>query len=238
MSSRRAAFLLLSWAFLGGPAAADELADFAAAAEKAQAHYRVALGYLRTENVDLAAREIERMREAWSAFTGIKPPAVLIGTELYAVATTDIAMRLVSAQMMIEFGRPDVAREAMVPIRTELTKLRRAAGISVLADCIADANAAMDALFVYDDRTFDWNQDETRRDIGAKAGDYGERLKLCDSMAPPSVHEDAQFRRLIDGAFNGLTFIPKAVDTRDGDLLHRVLGELRSFDNLLAFRFG
>ena len=35
-----------------------------------------------------------------------------------------------------------------------------------------------------------------------------------------------------------LTFIPKAVEARDTDLLHRVLIELRSFDNLLAFRFG
>ena len=29
-----------------------------------------------------------------SAFAGTKPPAVLIGTELYAVTTTDVAMRL------------------------------------------------------------------------------------------------------------------------------------------------
>jgi hypothetical protein len=32
--------------------------------------------------------------------------------------------------------------------------------------------------------------------------------------------------------------IPKAIEARDTDLLHRVLIELRSFDNLLAFRFG
>jgi hypothetical protein len=35
-----------------------------------------------------------------------------------------------------------------------------------------------------------------------------------------------------------LTLIPKAIATRDSNLLHRVLIELRSFDNLLAFRFG
>jgi len=37
-----------------GPA--DELNDFNAAIEAAAAHNRVALGYLRTENVDLASR--------------------------------------------------------------------------------------------------------------------------------------------------------------------------------------
>ena len=31
---------------------------------------------------------------------------------------------------------------------------------------------------------------------------------------------------------------PKAVETRDRDLLHRLLIELRSFDHLLAFRYG
>lgn len=238
MSLRRAAFLLLGWVLLAGPAAADELADFAAAVEKAQAHYRMALGYLRTENIDLATRQIERTQQAWGALVSTKPPAVFAGTELYAITATDVATRLVSAQMMIDLGRPDLAREAILPIRTELAKLRRAGGISVLTDCIADANAMMDALFVYDDRTFDWGQDATRDDIGQKATAYGEQVKRCDGMAPPSVHDDAQFRRLIDGALNGLTFIPKAIATRDGDLLHRVLGELRAFDNLLAFRFG
>jgi hypothetical protein len=32
--------------------------------------------------------------------------------------------------------------------------------------------------------------------------------------------------------------MPKAVEMRDADLVHRLLIELRSFDNLLAFRYG
>jgi hypothetical protein len=32
--------------------------------------------------------------------------------------------------------------------------------------------------------------------------------------------------------------LPEAAQRRDADLLHRLLIELRSFDNLLAFRFG
>jgi hypothetical protein len=42
----------------------------------------------------------------------------------------------------------------------------------------------------------------------------------------------------VDGAKASLSLIPKAIEARDTDLLHRVLIELRSFDNLLAFRFG
>ena len=40
------------------------------------------------------------------------------------------------------------------------------------------------------------------------------------------------------GARAGLDLIPTAIATRDTNLLHRILIELRSFDNLLAFRFG
>ena len=52
------------------------------------------------------------------------------------------------------------------------------------------------------------------------------------------MHTNPEFRRLVDGAKASLALIPKAIATRDGDLLHRMLIELRSFDNLLAFRFG
>ena len=46
------------------------------------------------------------------------------------------------------------------------------------------------------------------------------------------------YRRLIDGTRNALDFIAKAIETRDADMLHRVVGELRAFDNLLTFRYG
>jgi hypothetical protein len=42
----------------------------------------------------------------------------------------------------------------------------------------------------------------------------------------------------VDGAKASLSLIPNAIATQDTGLLHRILIELRSFDNLLAFRFG
>ena len=53
-----------------------------------------------------------------------------------------------------------------------------------------------------------------------------------------AIRRHAEFRRLIDGALASLAQFPKAIETRDGDLLHRLLIELRSFDHLLAFRYG
>ena len=57
-------------------------------------------------------------------------------------------------------------------------------------------------------------------------------------MAPRGIRDHAEFRRLIDGALASLAQFPKAIETRDADLLHRLMIELRSFDNLLAFRYG
>ena len=72
----------------------------------------------------------------------------------------------------------------------------------------------------------------------APADAYVRTLKRCDTMAPPAIRNHADFRRLIDGALASLAQVPKAAEARDVDLLHRLLIELRSFDNLLAFRYG
>jgi hypothetical protein len=235
----RAACLAL--ALLAGPATAGDLADFNAAVEQAQSHNRVAIGYLRTGNLDLALLEIERLREAWDAFEqrfAGKRPDAFDGIALYGTMFTGVHARLVAVDLMIKMGNPDAVRQSLEAIRGDLYDLRKAAGIKVLADCVRDGNAAMDALMVYDDRALDWTKSATRFGIANKASIYGSVLERCDGMAGEAVRKAPEFRRLVDGAKAGLALIPKAIATRDSDLLHRVLIELRSFDNLLAFRFG
>ncbi len=147
-------------------------------------------------------------------------------------------MRLVTADMMLNSGRPDAARQALIAVRDDFYNLRKSAGLAVLADCVRDANEAMDAFMVYNDRTLDWSKPAIRYDIAAKASIYGYAVARCDGMASEAVRKDAEFRRLVDGIKASLTFVPKATATRDTGLLHRILIELRAFDNLLAFRFG
>jgi hypothetical protein len=96
----------------------------------------------------------------------------------------------------------------------------------------------MDALMAYDDRTLDWGSSEIRSGVATRASSYGTLLDRCNSIASDAVRAAPEFRRLVDGAKASLMLIPKAIDARDTDLLHRVLIELRSFDNLLAFRYG
>ena len=235
MRSCLARVACLALALVAGAAAAKagDLEDFNALVEQAQSHNRVAIGYLRTGNLDLALLEIERLRDAWSAFE-----QRFDGVMQYGTMFTGVHARLVAVDLMIQMGNPDGVRQSLEAIRGDLYDLRKAAGIKVLADCVRDGNAAMDALIVYDERALDWTKSETRDGIASKASIYGSVLERCDGMAGEAVRKAPEFRRLIDGAKSSLALIPKTIATRDGDLLHRVLIELRSFDNLLAFRFG
>ena len=222
-------------------ALADDLASFNAAVETASGHNRAAIGYLRTGNVDLASLEIDRLREAWGQFAARfagKRPKAFDGNPLYAIIWTGVSARLVAADLMLTSGRPEAAGQSLAAIRGDLYDLRKASGIVALADCVRDGNAAMDALMVYNDRALDFSKPETRRDVADKASAYGSTIERCDGIADDAVRKSPEFRRLLDGAKASLALIPKAIATSDGDLLHRILIELRSFDNLLAFRFG
>lgn len=224
-----------------GIVSADDLKLFNAAVEEFAAHQRVAIGYLRTENVELAAIELERMREAWDSLTerfGKDRPAAFRDNPHYTIALVDIPTRLVGASLMITMGRPDLARDALGAVRKKLSALRRASGIAVLADCILDANAAMDALIIYRDQPPDWMSLQAVAALMSKADTYGAAIAHCDRIAPDDVRTLPEFRRLVDGVAASLALMPKASTTRDDGLLHRLLIELRSFDNLLAFRYG
>lgn len=228
VSVARIAVLALALLAIPRSAAAGDLADFNAAVEKAAGHNRVAIGYLRTGNTDLASLELDRLRDAWTA----------LNARFYGTTMVNINARLVAADMMLKSGRTEAASQSLSAIRGDLYDLRKTSGIVVLADCVRDANAVADALMVYNDIALDWSKPQVRFGIANKASIYGYVLDRCDGIAGATVHNSPEFRRLVDGARAGLGLIPGAIATRDTNLLHRILIELRSFDNLLAFRFG
>jgi hypothetical protein len=112
--------------------------------------------------------------------------------------------------------------------------MRKEGQVTVLADCILEANSAMAAFF-----TFQYTvPDFSKPDVTNKANALATVIKRCDEVADADTRKNPEFRRLIDGTLNSLTFVPKVIETRDRELLERVIGELRAFDNLLLFRFG
>ena len=228
---KRAGCMAALWLACFMAALADDLEDFNRTVEAAMSHHRTAAGYLRTGNLDLARLEIDGLREAWAKVSTLPRPAAFRDQERYTGTILQVAAQLVGISLVINLGRPDVARESLDTIRRMLSALRRENHVTVLADCVLDANVGMDALFATD-RGPDWES-------AAAGGDsYSATLRRCDAMAPAGIRDHPEFRRLIDGALASLAQFPKAIETRDGDLLHRLMIELRSFDNLLAFRYG
>src|SRR3982074_3116464 len=221
------------------PMLADDLAGFNAAIEDVASHSRAALGYLHNQNADLAGVELERMRDSWGAFAerfGRDRPERFRDNALYVTMLVDVPTRIVAATIMINFGRPDVAAGSLQAIRQELSAVRRGSGVELLADCVLDANGAMEALAVYQDAPPDW--DRTVTDFAQKAAAYGAAVTRCDAMAPAALRQGVEFRRVVDGVAAALAVIPKAIAARDGDLTLRVIIELQSFDNLLALHYG
>jgi hypothetical protein len=222
-----------------GPA--DELTDFNAAIETAASHNRVALGYLRTENVDLASLELERMHTAWievMRLYGQNPPAAFRTNPRYAATLHEVRFYVTTAIAMLSSGQFGKAREALETNRRLLHELRQASGIEVLADCVMETNAAMARFFVFDAVTPDLAKPEVAANVANKAAELAATAKRCDGIAPPEVRANPEFRRLLDGIAASLAYVPTAVNTRDVDMLHRVIGELRAFDQLLTFRYG
>lgn len=223
------------------PAVADDLAEFHAAVEKAAAHNRAALGYLRTDSVDFAVMELERFRDAWGELVtrfGKTPPAAFKDNPIYVEVLIDVPTRAVGVSLALDMGRTDVARDSLQSIRERISELRKKSGIVVLADCVLDANAAMADFFVFDDKPVEWTKPEAVADFRSRADALAAVAKRCDEIAGPDVRANPEFRRLIDGTLASLDFVPKAIETHDTDMVHRLIGELRAFDNLLTFRFG
>src|SRR5581483_4017055 len=182
-------------------ARADALADFNLAVETAMSHHRVATGYLRTGNVDLAALEVEKLRDAWGKVSTLpRPPAFRDGAR-YQATMLEIAATLMGTTLVLNSGKVELAVEQLDMVRRQLSELRRANKVTVLADCVLDANVAMDALFALDGGK-DWES------ITAGAESYGTTLRRCDDVAGPAIRDQAEFRRLIDVARESLAQIP------------------------------
>jgi len=217
----------------GAPARADDLADFNAAVEATMVHRRALDRHLRNGDRDDAMLELDGMRAAWSKVATLPRPTAFKSTERYTETMLDISARMVGMVLVLNLGRPDVARETLDAIRDALSRLRRENGVRVLADCIADAGIDMAALAELGEKPNFENGA-----IAAIAQSYGASLRRCDTMADAATRASAEFRRPVDGALASLARLPETIKARDPDALRRLLIELRAFGEALAARYG
>lgn len=214
---RAAIALALGLAVLSGQSAAQEV-RFLATHETALVARRYAAGYLRTANAALAGLAVEQLAKALQG----GPHGGLAAEALAAIDAGDLPR---AAQLIERLG-------------DRLAEDRRVAGVRLFADCVREASGAYQALDAYRTKPPDLAAAETRDAVAHAARTTDAAFAQCDAEAPAATKVDPDFRRLLDGARVSLTRIPDAIKAADGDLLHRLLIELRSFEQLLLFRYG
>ncbi|WP_129608649.1 MULTISPECIES: hypothetical protein [Rhodoplanes] len=179
---------------------------------------RLAAGYLRTGNAELAALALERL--------------------VKALPDGPLRARAGAALAAVDAGDLTAAADETERLADDMAKARRTAGRRVFADCVRDLSAVYAVLDASRTQAPDLTRPEVRADIVKAAAATDAAFALCDGEAPADIKADPDFRRLVDGSRASLARLPDAVATTDRDMLHRFLIELRAFEQLLRFRFG
>jgi hypothetical protein len=219
------------------PAAADLSPGLRALIEDFQSHRRVALGYLRTQNGDLGAFEIERLLGRWAADRRALPPADAADAVLIdALARSE--RLLADSLRAADGGDVERAQQALEEAGALLVAWRRSRGIRLFSDCVAEIGAAYERLDRHRINRPDLADAPQTHEIASAASATLAALDRCHLEAPAQLRREPEYRRLFDGMRASLQQIPEALAARDGALLHRLLIEQRSFERLLAFRFG
>jgi hypothetical protein len=126
-SALRTIVLALLLAAAAQPAAAGDLEEFAAAVERAEIQYRMALRAVETSGREQTAAEVSLFREAWQeaiARLDSHRPAEFQDDASYASTMLEIDTALVGAMIVIDIGSREGARAALAPIGEKLAKLR------------------------------------------------------------------------------------------------------------------
>ena len=208
---------------------------------EAMSNYRVAVNYLRTGNIDLAAIALEDMLAGWAVLAkqySAQPPAPFTSTADHAAFLQTVEAAATKSLALIDAGKPGPARTALKPTRAVVYNWRTRYDIQVLADCIFEANQAMAPLLAYRRSKPDLADPGTQAKVLEAISAAAIPLPRCDKAAAPEVRADAQFRRLIDNSQVSLKAAAKAVRNQQPGALFRYLIEVASFDRLLFFGFG
>ncbi|MGY4314177.1 hypothetical protein [Bradyrhizobium sp. JR3.5] len=238
----RCIIVLLAWLAshaLAFGADADKPADFTSAMGPIMANLRSAASYARTGNIALAQMEADEAVVAWKRLE----PNTSAPLPAYApAAVSDFLDRgresLTAATRALDSGDDVAAGRELLSLRQSFHELRRNSGLYDLGDCVFEIAPAMEKLRVAATRYGEQPAPANSEDTVAAASAFRDRLQRCNDWAGPEIAEKSEFRRLIDGAIASSSEIAHAAMAGDGPLVHRYLIELRSYAQLLDFRYG
>ena len=237
-----AAFVLvLSAAAVSSPRA-GELGAFHVAVADAWANYRQVSFYVgRAGNADVAALELEDFIAKWAALEATyrdNPPDAFSDDAAWARTLEDVGSRARDGLDRLDAGDIDGARDLLMPIRGIMGDLRRRNGIATYSDRIDELSAEMEVLARYRREIKDLDDSETVAMIARQGAVVAYLFEKCAEHAPAAVAQDPEFRRLIQGGRESFAKLWRALEAGDARLYRISVGELRSYERILFFRFG
>lgn len=222
-------------------AGASELSRFNAAVAEAYTHYRTAAFYLHTGNPGVAEFELQQAAALWNEkvmpFRDAVPDA-FADDAAWGGTLDDVDARLRQAQDLVQGNDAPAAEEVLLPIRDALADLRARSGVRVFSDCIDEANAAMDALWVFRHEPPDFTDAAAVNALRAQTAVTAYLYERCQAEAPPEVAETPEFQRIMEGTLTSLSRLWPAIDAGDAEVVISILREIRSFDRMLWLQFG
>jgi hypothetical protein len=140
--------LMLALAPTGLPAMAapsiggeDEIAAYNAAIDDAELHNRAALKAIDAQDPERVRAELTALRDAFGRLVerfGRTRLVAMKGDPDGVTIMVDVPMRIVTAQMMIDFGRPAIATSSLVAVCRLLASLHVPPTIDAAAACDRD----------------------------------------------------------------------------------------------------
>ncbi len=233
--------ILVTLCFARPAAGATQQDLFLEALASAYAHYRSASSYLRTGNAALAALELEQAQEKWRALRGdfeTTPPDSFAADALWQETLRDVSTAFDQALAATDDGDLKAAGATLSPVRSALADLRGRNKVTTFSDRIDEISAAMERLWIYRHEPPDFAAPETAKTLSSRIAVFSYLLGRARESAPKEVSESAEFKRLISGALEGTERLWLAMERKDETLLINTLRELRSFEQILFFRFG
>lgn len=238
---RMAAMALALLTVLAPAGRADDAPGFSAARADAYSHYREAFFYTRTGNTAVAGLALDEFIVKWSALVDAyvgNPPAEYSGDAAWKDTLRDILARAEMGLDALDANDPKAARDAINPIRGILGDLRRRNNVVAYSDHVDALSAAMDVLARYRMEVKDLGDAEAVAMVRGQAAIVEALFEKCRSEAAPTVADDPEFKRLIEGAAESMAKLMESLKSKDL-LLYRIgIGELRSYERIMFLRFG
>jgi len=220
---------------------ASEVREFHKQLSIANNFYRESQFYLRTGNPAIAGFNLVDLQSQWDLISNTylkNPPGLYADDKNWIKSLTEVSEHIGRGLTATDAGDLKQAALEIKPIRKLLVDLRRRNGIFIFSDCIYEANQAFAELFKYRGNKPDYSNPNQVDEIRQKLANTIFWYKRCGETAPEKIKNDAQYKRLTEGALDSFDLMWIAIREQNHTRLVSNLQGVASFNRLLYLQFG